>query len=1058
MQCNDIERNPGPINVKFSKLKMCHANVRSLTRAKLKDIQITLAAAYDIITLSETHLSSAVNNDVFALNGFHDIIRKDRPGMGGGVAVYIRESILYKRIVKYESINTEAIWLDVNTTVGKLLVCCCYRPPNKAGGPDPKLFWDGIASSLDEAHRDGYKNIVILGDLNADLSSIPGRSLTNLCNSFNFTTHVNEPTRITSTSATILDQILSNIPNFVSKAVILPPIATSDHCVVSATLNFNLARESAYERNIWEYNKTDFKLFKETLLDTNFDNCFNSDNIDEISQSWTDMFLNVARSTVPNKTITVRPNDAPWYNNKLRNLKRKVTRSFNKFKQVKSNHNYTSYKSLSKSYHRELDTAEFEYNRKISNSLKQDRNSKNWWQKARTLMGKGVKTIFPPMRINDVYESDNKEKTEAFNKFFLGHSNINDSNHTLPLLGQINVLLSNITVTEQDVVDQLKCLDTSKTCGPDGVTSKLLHEAGNVIAPSLTKLFNLSLHLGKFPKLWKRANVTPLFKKGNKNDLNNYRPVSLLSCVSKIFEKIVFKYIYNYILENNILSPHQSGFRPKDSTTNQLAYMYHMFAQSLDKKKDIQIVFCDITKAFDKVWHTGLLFKLKKIGIGGKLLNWFQDYLNNRMQRVVIKNESSEYGNILAGVPQGSVLGPLLFLIYINDLVDNINSNIKLFADDTCLFIDFEKPQDAESLLNNDLKTIKEWADTWIVSFSPTKTKTLACTFKKTDFNLDLHFGNQKLDSTNTHKHLGLIFNKTLGWSNHVCSLLENVKSMAGLLKHLKHVVDRKSLEQFYFTFIRPKLEYSSIVWDNCTTGDSNLLEDFQLDIARTVTGAKRGTSHTAIYNETGWLKLDERRSLSKLKCFIGMVNGTAPDYLCSIVPPKMGEIRPNSRYSENIIPVKCRTEFFKNTFVPSTINMYNSLKPSERNVANIKEKLKFSTNFLFNYGERWANIICAQLRMECSNLNAHLHLLHVIDSPACACGHDMEDCNHYLLHCPLYQTMRNVMTHEISIIVPNKDIDVKSLLYGYNECSLEDNMKVLQTVHKYLMSTARFG
>ena len=306
---------------------------------------------------------------MFKLEGFHEIIRKGRGSLGGRVAVFVRESILYKRKAEYESADVEAIWLDINTIQGKLLLCCCYRPPTKATGPNVNVFWDGVASALDDAHRDGYKNIVILGDLNADPATIPGRMLANLCNVYNLSSHITEPTRITATSATILDQVLSNIPNFVTHTSILPPIATSDHCVISATVNFNTVTEKSYQRHIWEYNKTDFKQFRKTLSETNFEDCFNSVDVDSVCQSWTEMFLSVAKSTIPNKTVMIRPNDVPWYTTKLRNLKRKVNRAFNKFKQVKSQANLDKYKNLSTDYHSELDIAESEYKRKISKSL-----------------------------------------------------------------------------------------------------------------------------------------------------------------------------------------------------------------------------------------------------------------------------------------------------------------------------------------------------------------------------------------------------------------------------------------------------------------------------------------------------------------------------------------------------------------------------------------------------------------------------------------------------------------------------------------------------------------
>ena len=262
--------------------------------------------------------------------------------------------------------------------------------------------------------------------------------------------------------------------------------------------------------------------------------------------------------------------------------------------------------------------------------------------------------------------------------------------------------LSDITVTEAEVLDLLNLIDTSKSTGPDGISPCMLKEAANVIYPSLTRLINLSLQSCKFPREWKKAHVLPLHKKKERNILDNYRPVSLLSCISKILERAVFKHVFNYFRENFLISVYQSGLTPGDSTVNQLVQIYHMLCDALDKKKDVRIVFCDISKAFDRVWHNGLIYKLSSMGVKGSLLSWFRDYLCDRYQRVVLEGEQSTWGRINAGVPQGSVLGPLLFLVYINDITHVVNSNIRLFADDTTIFIEVNDPDEAAESLNND--------------------------------------------------------------------------------------------------------------------------------------------------------------------------------------------------------------------------------------------------------------------------------------------------------------------------------------------------------------------
>ncbi len=177
--------------------------------------------------------------------------------------------------------------------------------------------------------------------------------------------------------------------------------------------------------------------------------------------------------------------------------------------------------------------------------------------------------------------------------------------------------------------------------------------------------------------------LPPIFKKSDPSNPQNYRPISLLSCIGKLMERCIHKHLYNFIADNKILTSFQSGFIKGDSTVNQLVYVYNDICKALDDGKEVRAVFCDISKAFDRVWHRGLLFKLSSIGVTGCLYQWFASYLSSRKQRVVYANASSEWSYINAGVPQGSILGPLLFLIYINDIVNEINSKIRLFADDT---------------------------------------------------------------------------------------------------------------------------------------------------------------------------------------------------------------------------------------------------------------------------------------------------------------------------------------------------------------------------------------
>ena len=253
--------------------------------------------------------------------------------------------------------------------------------------------------------------------------------------------------------------------------------------------------------------------------------------------------------------------------------------------------------------------------------------------------------------------------------------------------------------------------------------------------------------------------MTQIFKKYDPSVVSNYRPISLLSAVGKVLEKVVHKHLFNYIRDHEILSALQSGFIPGDSTVNQLVDIYNTFCKSPDEGKEVRAVFCDISKAFDKVWHRGLLFKLESIGVSDSLLLWFKSYLADRKQRVVLPAAVSAWKYIKAGVLQGSILGPLLFLIYINDIVVDIHSSISLFADDTSLYIIVDNPQQAANLLNADLAKIRLWASRWLVYFHPSKSESMTLSRKQNKpLHPPLNMAQLNINEVTSQKHLGLIF------------------------------------------------------------------------------------------------------------------------------------------------------------------------------------------------------------------------------------------------------------------------------------------------------------
>jgi hypothetical protein len=625
-------------------------------------------------------------------------------------------------------------------------------------------------------------------------------------------------------------------------------------------------------------------------------------------------------------------------------------------------------------------------------------------------------------------------------------------------------LLDNLLISEMEVQDQIKSLNVNKGYGLDDISPLMLKEAGPLVVESLCKIFNKSIEMGKFPSIWKNAKVTPLYKKDDPSNPTNYRPVSILSVISKIFEKIVFKHVYNFMFDNKIISPFQSGFMPGFSTNTQLIEILHHLYEAQSKGHESRIIFLDFSKAFDKVWHDGLKYKLKMNGIAGNLYRWFIDYITNRKQKVVINGQSSTWEHLRGGVPQGSVLGPLLFLLYINDLTQAITScDIRLFADDTCLIYSGKDSLAMQQALQNDLNKVQLWADKWLMNFSHGKSESLIINRKShKDNNLTVYLNNDPIKEISHHKHLGIWISNNLSWSYHFDQITLNCGLKLNLMRSLMWRLDRKSLETIYVAFIRPKMEYCDNLFAGAPQVQLNKLKKIEYEAFRIISGAIAKTSSATIFDELQFQSLEDRRNAHTLLFFYKIHSGKAPKYLLDIlagyIRKKLYMTRDCSQY---FVPFTRSTNFL-NSFFPRTIRIWNEIDPAVRRLDSISQfKLRIQTklkkNILYYYGQRWANIHHARIRMGCSKLNADLyHNYHVILSPACNCGYHSENANHFFFHCPLYVNQRRIMLRSLHDTgINNPDIDL--ILYGSVELSEHINIEIFSIVHNFILKTNRF-
>ena len=469
---------------------------------------------------------------------------------------------------------------------------------------------------------------------------------------------------------------------------------------------------------------------------------------------------------------------------------------------------------------------------------------------------------------------------------------------------------------------------------------------------------------------------------------------------------------------------------------------------------------------------------LGKLGIEGALLAWIADYLSDRKQRVVIEGSYSDWTYIKSGVPQGSILGPLLFLIYTNDIVNNIESEIFLFADDTAILEPLSMGNLSIDKVNRDLERLSNWASQWLVQFNPTKTKYLIFSKKlERQQYQPLYLQNKELTEVETHKHLGLTLNNTLTWDTHVNKICTEASRRIASIKRLPNSITPLTKLHIYCTFIRPVLEYGNVIFDNCSAKVSEELESTQRQAAIAITRAYSHTTHTNLLKECGLQTLQDRRSIAKSILFFKIKKGKAPEYLEKLLPKEVGNTNYNLRNSHDVRLPRITKNYFLKSFLPSSIRAWNLLQENVRNIADV-DTFKLSLHLRYGklecykpylQGHTTNHIHLARIRMKLSGLNAHRKRHHFINFSTCPkCGAHKEDDIHFLLLCPAYAAHRlNLLAH-LRRILPDHGGDLANLetrktqkkitkiLVNGTSNEIRD-LEIFELVAKFIENTKRF-
>ena len=374
--------------------------------------------------------------------------------------------------------------------------------------------------------------------------------------------------------------------------------------------------------------------------------------------------------------------------------------------------------------------------------------------------------------------------------------------------------------------------------GPDELNPLLLKTMSKVFAVPLSLIYQESIRSGKIPSVWKDARVTPLFKKGQKSNPGNYCPVSLTSIVCKCMEKIVRAAVIEHLSRNNLISNEQFGFR-NGRCVLQLIDVMEDWSNYVENDESWDTVYLDFAKAFDSVPHERLLRKVSAYGIRGQLLSWIKDFLTERRQYVSVKGESSSWKDVISGVPQGSVLGPILFIIYINDLPEVVNSTMKIFADDTKVY----NKDTNNDILQQDLDALFVWSKLWQLCFNVDKCKTIHFGRNKQNYQYTMNF--EDIDSAEEEKDLGVIFQQDLKFSNHIATKVNKANSILSLIVRTFQFIEQDSFILMYKAIVRPNVEYGNTIWYPHLRRDIESIERIQKRATRQIPQLKDLT-----YNE----------------------------------------------------------------------------------------------------------------------------------------------------------------------------------------------------------------
>ena len=896
-----------------SHLKILSLNIANLL-SKLNSLRLFLenisneSNKPNIIVVTETHLQKDKNHgyteyDLEHLLPNYLFFHEDRKSKkGGGVGIFIENSLIKQVSILqrndffveevFEGLTIKLPNLSFENGQKNLILLVLYRQP---GNSNTKLFLELLEKWL--VNFDKRSNeLVITGDMNLDLLKYQNHAATSeyldLMALHGLLPKITYPTRLKHSSATLIDHIFQKLP--CQAGIISTELAGShgytDHFPIFCVLKLKREVKEIPNVTIKYFTKEGHNQRQTSLKTENWDNFFQEKDPDTACQIFLDKYTKNYMANLTEKTFKSNSNKIPknpWMSSDILKKMRKRDRL------SKMTHRRRDYLNLRNEITKDCRKAEKEYIKdKIKNNLN---NTKEHWKILNNIMGKANNKNDIPTTFHhqNRWTKDSQESAKFMNNFFstIGLStnqSVGPARHSAKhflnkFMTRNDTAMEELEFTNEDVNDAYAQLNSKKSCDAYGISQEVILRDKNILLPMILHLANCSFNSGKFPELFKIARVVPVYKgKGDNSLFTNYRPISLLPAFSKILEKMIYNKIFHFLVRYKILFKSQYGFRKGHNTTHATLDFLKIIEDALQQNEFAIGIFCDLSKAFDTLDHAVLLDKLEHYGIRGKWLTWIKSYLANRKQYVDLNGEKSDTNDITVGVPQGSILGPLLFLLYINDLPAALQeTSAVMFADDTNLIIKGNDISRLNHSINQDLDNLSDYFKANKLKLNVDKTK-MVCFRKKCkkydEKDLEVSLDNTSLQCENHATFLGMTLDSHLTWESHCNNVANKMARSAGVLNRVKNYLPINSMKILYHSLVASHFTYGLEAWGSCQSRFSKRVTIIQKKAIRSVTKSHWLSHCEPRLKSLEVLAFDDQYKYQCAGMVFNMLHGAGPD------------------------------------------------------------------------------------------------------------------------------------------------------------------------------------